>query len=65
MKSIILITHYQRLLDYIVNICTCYADGKIVKQVPAELALEIRRRRLRMVTVIESPELILQLRERM
>jgi hypothetical protein len=41
------------------------ADGKIIKTGSSSLALEIRRRRLRMVTVIESPELILQLRERM
>lgn len=41
-NAIIIITHYQRLLDYIVpDFVHVLADGKIVKTGPKELALEL------------------------
>jgi Fe-S cluster assembly ATP-binding protein len=41
-KSILLITHYQRLLDYIVpDVVHVLMDGKIVKTGGKELALEL------------------------
>ncbi|MBR3558029.1 MAG: Fe-S cluster assembly ATPase SufC [Bacteroidales bacterium] len=44
-KSIIVITHYQRLLDYIVpDVVHVLFDGKIVKSGPKELALELEER---------------------
>jgi Fe-S cluster assembly ATP-binding protein len=44
-KAIIVITHYQRLLDYIVpDVVHVLFDGKIVKSGPKELALELEER---------------------
>jgi Fe-S cluster assembly ATP-binding protein len=44
-NAIIVITHYQRLLDYIVpDFVHVLADGKIVKTGPKELALELEER---------------------
>ena len=41
-RSFIIITHYQRLLDYIEpDFVHVLADGKIVKSGPKELALEL------------------------
>merc|ERR1712238_384014 len=41
-KSVILITHYQRLLDYVVpNFVHVMQDGKIIKTGSAELAKEL------------------------
>ncbi len=41
-NAVIVITHYQRLLDYIVpDFVHVLADGKIVKSGPKELALEL------------------------
>ena len=41
-KSILLITHYQRLLDYIKpHFVHVFQDGKIIKTGPAELAKEL------------------------
>jgi Fe-S cluster assembly ATP-binding protein len=41
-KAIILITHYQRLLDYIKpNFVHVMQDGKIIKTGTAELAKEL------------------------
>lgn len=41
-NAIIIITHYQRLLDYIIpDFVHVLADGKIVKTGPKELALEL------------------------
>lgn len=43
-RSIILVTHYQRLLDYIVpDFVHVLADGKIVKSGGKELALELEK----------------------
>jgi len=43
-RSMILVTHYQRLLDYIVpDYVHVLADGKIVKSGGPELALELER----------------------
>ena len=44
-KSIIMITHYQRLLDYIVpDFVHVLFDGKIVKSGGKELALELEEK---------------------
>ncbi len=44
-RSFIVITHYQRLLDYIVpDHVHVLADGRIVKSGPKELALELEER---------------------
>jgi Fe-S cluster assembly ATP-binding protein len=44
-NAIIIITHYQRLLDYIVpDFVHVLADGKIVKTGPKELALELEEK---------------------
>lgn len=44
-KSFILITHYQRLLDYIVpDFVHVLYDGRIVKSGPKELALELEEK---------------------
>lgn len=44
-NAIIVITHYQRLLDYIVpDFVHVLADGKIVKTGPKELALELEEK---------------------
>jgi Fe-S cluster assembly ATP-binding protein len=44
-KSIILITHYQRLLDYIVpDFVHVMYNGQIVKSGPKELALELEEK---------------------
>lgn len=44
-RAILLITHYQRLLDYIVpDIVHVMMDGKIVKSGPKELALELEQK---------------------
>ena len=44
-NAIIIITHYQRLLDYIVpDYVHVLADGKIVKSGPKELALELEEK---------------------
>lgn len=44
-NAIIVITHYQRLLDYIVpDYVHVLADGKIVKTGPKELALELEEK---------------------
>ncbi|MEQ8766691.1 MAG: Fe-S cluster assembly ATPase SufC [Planctomycetota bacterium] len=43
-RSIILITHYQRLLDYVVpDVVHVFADGRIVKSGGKELALELEK----------------------
>lgn len=48
-NAIVVITHYQRLLDYIVpDFVHVLADGRIVKTGPKELALELEER-LRLV----------------
>jgi Fe-S cluster assembly ATP-binding protein len=44
-NAIIVITHYQRLLDYIIpDFVHVLADGKIVKTGPKELALELEEK---------------------
>lgn len=44
-RAVIVITHYQRLLDYIVpDVVHVIADGKIVKSGPKELALELEEK---------------------
>ncbi len=44
-NAVIVITHYQRLLDYIVpDFVHVLADGKIVKTGPKELALELEEK---------------------
>jgi Fe-S cluster assembly ATP-binding protein len=44
-KSIILITHYQRLLDYVnPNYVHVMQDGKIIKTGSAELAKELENK---------------------
>jgi Fe-S cluster assembly ATP-binding protein len=44
-NATIVITHYQRLLDYIVpDVVHVLFDGKIVKTGPKELALELEKR---------------------
>jgi Fe-S cluster assembly ATP-binding protein len=44
-NAIIIITHYQRLLDYIIpDFVHVLADGKIVKTGPKELALELEEK---------------------
>ena len=44
-KAVIVITHYQRLLDYIVpDVVHVVADGRIVKTGPKELALELEEK---------------------
>ena len=46
-KAIILITHYQRLLDYVKpNFVHVMQNGKIIKTGPAELAKELENKRL-------------------
>jgi Fe-S cluster assembly ATP-binding protein len=43
-KAVILITHYQRLLDYVrPDFVHVLADGRIVRSGGAELALELER----------------------
>ena len=49
-KSIILITHYQRLLDYIKpDFIHIIQEGKIIKTGDAVACKSFRRKRLRMV----------------
>ncbi len=44
-RGILLITHYQRLLDYIIpDVVHVMMDGKIVKSGPKELALELEQK---------------------
>ncbi len=44
-KSILLITHYQRLLDYIKpDYVHVFQDGKIIKTGSAELAKELENK---------------------
>ena len=44
-KAIILITHYQRLLDYVKpNFIHVMKDGKIIKTGSAELARELEKK---------------------
>lgn len=44
-NGVLLITHYQRLLDYIVpDFVHVLADGKIIKSGGKELALELEER---------------------
>ncbi|MDO6748788.1 Fe-S cluster assembly ATPase SufC, partial [Gilvimarinus sp. 1_MG-2023] len=44
-RSFIIVTHYQRLLDYIVpDYVHVLADGKIVKSGGKELALELEEK---------------------
>jgi Fe-S cluster assembly ATP-binding protein len=44
-RSFVVITHYQRLLDYIVpDVVHVLLDGRIVKSGPKELALELEER---------------------
>ncbi len=44
-RSIVVVTHYQRLLDYIVpDVVHILMDGQIVKSGPKELALELEER---------------------
>ena len=44
-RSFVVITHYQRLLDYIVpDFVHVMYDGKIVKSGPKELALELEKK---------------------
>ena len=44
-RSFVVVTHYQRLLDYIVpDRVHVLADGRIVKSGPRELALELEAR---------------------
>jgi len=44
-RSFIVVTHYQRLLDYIVpDYVHVLADGKIVKSGGKELALELEEK---------------------
>jgi Fe-S cluster assembly ATP-binding protein len=44
-RSVIVVTHYQRLLDYIVpDFVHVLMDGQIVKSGPKELALELEER---------------------
>jgi Fe-S cluster assembly ATP-binding protein len=44
-RAIVLITHYQRLLDYVVPDCVhVLANGRIVKSGSRELALELERK---------------------
>jgi Fe-S cluster assembly ATP-binding protein len=44
-RAILMITHYQRLLDYIVpDFVHVLADGKIIKSGGRELALELEER---------------------
>jgi Fe-S cluster assembly ATP-binding protein len=41
-KAFVVITHYQRLLDYIIpDFVHVLYDGKIIKSGPKELALEL------------------------
>jgi Fe-S cluster assembly ATP-binding protein len=43
--GILVITHYQRLLDYIVpDVVHVMVDGRIVKSGPKELALEMEKK---------------------
>lgn len=52
-NAIIIITHYQRLLDYIVpDFVHVLADGKIVKSGPKELALELEEKGYDWITEI-------------
>ena len=44
-NSFIIITHYQRLLDYIIpDVVHVLYDGKIIKTAGKELALEVEER---------------------
>ena len=44
-RSIIVVTHYQRLLDYIVpDFVHVLSGGRIVKSVVKELALELEKK---------------------
>ncbi|MEO8733056.1 MAG: Fe-S cluster assembly ATPase SufC [Flavobacteriales bacterium] len=44
-NAFIVVTHYQRLLDYIIpDVVHVMADGKIIKSGPKELALELEER---------------------
>ena len=44
-KSVLLVTHYQRILDYISpDYVHVLVDGKIVKSGGAELALELEQK---------------------
>ena len=44
-KSVLLVTHYQRILDYITpDFVHVLVDGKIVKSGDAELALELEKK---------------------
>jgi Fe-S cluster assembly ATP-binding protein len=44
-KSTIVVTHYQRLLDYIIpDFVHVLYDGKIVKSGPKDLALELEEK---------------------
>ena len=48
-NAVIVITHYQRLLDYIVpDFVHVLHDGKIVKSGGKNLALELRSKRIRL-----------------
>ena len=48
-NAVVVITHYQRLLDYIVpDFVHVLYDGKIVKSGDASLALELEEKRLRL-----------------
>jgi Fe-S cluster assembly ATP-binding protein len=44
-RSFLMITHYQRLLDYIIpNVVHVLADGRIVKSGGPDLALELEEK---------------------
>ena len=42
-RAMLMITHYQRLLDYVVPDVTMLFGGQIVKSGPKELALELEK----------------------
>ncbi len=49
-RSMIVITHYQRLLDYIVpDVVHVMSKGRVVKSGGKELALELEAKRLRAI----------------
>ena len=68
-NAVLVITHYQRLLDYIVpDVVHVLMDGKIVKTGGKELAHGIRRKRIRLVKSakrFKQPKRIMSLKDKL
>jgi Fe-S cluster assembly ATP-binding protein len=58
-RSMILVTHYQRLLDYIVpDFVHVLAEGRIVKSGGKELALELEKNGYAGLGIVEEEEAV-------